>query len=285
MIEIGRAGKDRPWIMDLYRLRYELLDITEPWQSIVAEDGVDWLFELMLAMGGPGTLFQPDIDRALLQVLPGYSLSSRAGSELMTALKEIDLVMPLGGGKMPDPSIPRWRLLPKAEALTADAFAHLMMREQEALPAPWKNLTIIKLATFSPAYQAAILKILPVGLQEDLVVQIVSGDPKIMSPQALSYALQQLPRFADQAGHEAFLLKALERHKTPWHRKVIIEHWRRVPEALLVAQVLVQVAQSDPSPMVRDVAAAALSQWQKETSETPGNLGTELILFDGRLTR
>jgi len=147
-----------------------------------------------------------------------------------------------------------WSLSAAAEQLTAHAFATSCGWTSQFLTGETANSTIFSLA---PAWQKALMQRWPSSGREALA-RLLAHEPTRLSRAGLEAAMHRAARILEP---KAFLIIAgrmIESSAPAWARNATVEACGRLTHDTDVAQLITQVAKSDPSIRMRQLALEKL---------------------------
>ncbi len=245
MCDLADEQRTLPWALQVHRLDFQLLASAEPWRGVLAAHGVRWLFDLLLAVGSSGKLTTSQFT-AQLAALPFYAdlpelADPLAATALLDALHQAELIAPFSASATDR----HWQLTPLAQELTAEAYADALLRGSRS---PWSLL-----AKLNPAYQTAVIRVLPEASAEQLLELAVKSRP--LSPAGLTATLQRLQHTFGMEAYRDTCVAVVRQDPSPWLRNAALKGLEGLEG---IGQLLAEVARFDASPAVRTTAARLL---------------------------
>lgn len=249
MNEMTRGTKADPWALEHLRLSYQILGIGEKWSRAITAHGITGLFQVLLAIGSGQSASTKKICDCLVKIYPEIDRNPA----MLEFLIEFNLAFP--EGESPQEKT-RWSLTGFANSLTQDAFAKRFLA-QERNPSEC-------LGSLSPAYQAAVIKWLPMHDHQTFVDIAKMTRPLV--PPALTAIFDRLSAANLMTLHSDTALFVLCNDPSPWLRKAACRSLATTPRSDAIDQVFAEVARSDRSSSVRAEARAILGQQIVEDS-------------------
>lgn len=200
VLDMAKELRQSPWAMDVHRLRYDLVDIADPWRNDVREQGASWMFELLVNLGAR-------------RQASAKQLGKKATPALLEELARLGLCFRVGPAGDASP----WQLSERGEDLTAAAFARRFVASHQTTPATFAKL--------SPRYQCQL-----VSDDERLdatALAALAEHARPIAPLALEQALTRLAARDAPAAH-AVLDRLRARAAPAWLDQAV----RRVGQAL-----------------------------------------------------
>jgi len=193
-----------PWVLQQERLRYLLATIADPWLSVLRDQGVAWLFELLLAIASRKTMNTRQIALLLRASFPderGF-LQESSVAILCQELSRHHLLSLERGHSI-------WRTLPLAEELTADAYAMQTLSD--------KAPVLSELTDLNASFQATMIRAMDLSAHD--TIQIIHT-LRPLTPLGLKAALMRLAQL-DPKEHLPCVLESLMANEPSiWLRRV-----------------------------------------------------------------
>ena len=193
-----------PWLLQQERLRYLLATIADPWLSVLRDQGVAWLFDLLLAISSRKTMTTRQIALLLRASFPderGFLLDSSVAI-LCQELSHYHLLSLERGQSI-------WRTLPLAEELTAEAYA--MQALSDGTP------VLTELSDLNPSFQASMIRAMDLSAHD--TVQIIQTI-RPLTPLGLKAALARLALLDPKERLPSVLKHLMANEPSIWLRRV-----------------------------------------------------------------
>ncbi len=228
---------DDPDTLDMWRLGDHLhaIEVTSDETALRA------IFEALLRLGIAGEL----TGSVLTEGMP-------APSVVVEALQRAHLIETATTSPRVTKAGGRWRLAALGADLTAEAFARRYCAATDGTPP-----VVTSLGRFCGAYQAAVLR----GADDEIVTPPLLRAmlaPSAATPAAVVRAAARRLTMLDTSDSLDDMEVVLAADASPWRRISICQGIGGATVRPAVGQLLGRVAKSDPSPLVREAALAAM---------------------------
>jgi hypothetical protein len=131
--DLTRELKRGTWVLDAYRLKFQLLEMPAPWKAIIAEIGAEWLLRTLTVMGKSAGMSEGEwLEQANEKV--GVMLFADGIDqlqELLTQLERRQLIYPIANEGRGRKAGKKWHLTSLGQEFTANMFAEECLAEGE----------------------------------------------------------------------------------------------------------------------------------------------------------
>jgi hypothetical protein len=233
MIEVSKDIRRYAWSIHVDKLRYMMIEATDPVSSLIAKFSARWVFETLLAIGSKKIVSSNQIYQRLQKTLvtSGTPCSEQQIYLILAQLRQLNLIFPVETTRNSDTNF-KWELTNEAAHLTADAFALTHINAQKNPLSHFRDLNRF--------YQDSLLKHLGEDSASDVKVLISDNTP--LAPEVLKSAFRYLGRFSDNRSLIEFIKQVKISAVSTWSQKAI-------DRALIDSGVLEIVHTVDNSPI------------------------------------
>ena len=258
LLELSRCLKQSVWALDYFRLFDALITVGSPWPERLTKT------DLVTALQG-----EPSDDHAELhpvlkiyQQLVAIAVDGQLPTDKTTSVNDLadafvaaKLAMPREGFDHHRQKPSRWLLQPLGQAIVAEGFYHLHVKG--------RPLAAGKLLGWPELIQRTVIQQSPLRELSTIKDLVMTGakHKRSLTPGGMKAAINYLAHnlsiddFTDTVQH------GVKEQGSAWTRKALIEALVQQPAAKVFRQGLWhEMAQFDPSPMVRETALQLLIQ-------------------------
>ena len=212
MIEVSKDIRRYTWSIHVDKLRYMMIEATDPVSSLIAKFSARWVFETLLAIGSKTIVSSNQIYQRLQKTLvtSGTPCSEQQIYLILDQLRQLNLIFPVETTRNSDTNF-KWELTNEAAHLTADAFALTHINAQKNPLSHFRDLNRF--------YQDSLLK----HLGEDSADEVkgLISDNTTLAPEVLKSAFRYLGKFSDNGSLNEFIKHVKISAVSTWSQKAI----------------------------------------------------------------
>ena len=212
MIEVSKDIRRYAWSIHVDKLRYMMIEATDPVSSLTAKFSARWVFETLLAIGSKTIVSSNQIYQRLQKTLvtSGTPCSEQQIYLILDQLRQLNLIFPVETTRNSDTNF-KWELTNEAAHLTADAFALTHINAQKNPLSHFRDLNRF--------YQDSLLK----HLGEDSADEVkgLISDNTTLAPEVLKSAFRYLGKFSDNGSLNEFIKHVKISAVSTWSQKAI----------------------------------------------------------------
>jgi len=212
MIEVSKDIRRYAWSIHVDKLRYMMIEASDPMSSLIAKFTARWVFETLLAIGSRTIVSSNQIYQRLQKTLvtSGNACSEKTINQILDQLRKLNLIFPVESTRNSDTNF-KWELSNEAAQLTADAFALTHLNSQKNPLTHFRDLNRF--------YQDSLLKHLDQNAEED-VKNMISDSPTL-APEVLKSAFRYLGKYSTNHTLSDFINHMKSSAGSSWSQKAI----------------------------------------------------------------
>ncbi len=212
MIDVSKDIRRYAWSIHVDKLRYMMIEATDPISSLVAKFSARWVFETLLAIGSKTIVSSNQIYQRLQKTLvtSGTPCTEQTIYQILDQLKQLNLIFPIETTRNSATNF-KWELSNEAAQLTADAFALTHLNSQKNPLSHFRELNRF--------YQDSLLKHLGQDSTED--VKGLISDSTTLAPEVLKSAFRYLRKYSDNHTLIDFIKQVKTSVGSSWSQKAI----------------------------------------------------------------
>jgi hypothetical protein len=233
MVEVSKDIRRYAWSIHVDKLRYMMIEATDPVSSLIAKFSARWVFETLLAIGSKTIVSSSQIYQRLQKTLAtsGTTCTEQQIFLILDQLRQLNLIFPVETTRNSDTNF-KWELTNEAAHLTADAFALTHINAQKNPLSHFHELNRF--------YQDSLLNHLGQDAADE-VKNLISGNATL-APTVLKSAFRYLGKHSDYGSLTEFIKQVKKSAASSWSKKAI-------DRALIESGVLEIVHTVDNSPI------------------------------------
>ena len=212
MIDVSKDIRRYAWSIHVDKLRYMMIEATDPISSLIVKFSARWVFETLLAIGSKTIVSSTQIYQRLQKtiVTSGTPCSEETIYLILDQLRQLNLIFPVETTRNSETNF-KWELTNEAAHLTADAFALTHLNAQKNPLSHFRELNRF--------YQDSLLKHLGQDAAEE--VKSLISDSTTLAPEVLKSAFRYLSKHSDNQSLTNFINQVKTSAASTWSQKAI----------------------------------------------------------------
>ncbi len=212
MIDVSKDIRRYAWSIHVDKLRYMMIEATDPISSLVAKFSARWVFETLLAIGSKTIVSSVQIFQRLQKTLTtsGTLCTEQDINLVLSQMRQLNLIFPVENTRNSETNF-KWELSNEAAQLTADAYALTHLNAQKNPLGHFRELNRF--------YQDSLLKHL--GQDSADGVKNLISDNTALAPEVLKSAFKYLSKHTSNESLISFINQVKKSSVSTWSQKAI----------------------------------------------------------------